>query len=93
MKFEIFMNANRTLWNLDYFKMTEIFQKMDMDDANSQWEKFCDNPHRYIAHCGDETAIQIWNLMCERDRRLQKTTFEEYAKSFDLSHLVQGDGA
>lgn len=85
--FSTFMNANRTLWNIEWNKLEEAFPRTP--EGAQEWEEFVSNPHRYIANCGDEKAIMIWNAMCERDNRLKPTTLEQYAASFGFTFTNQ----
>lgn len=82
MDFSTFMNASRILWNIDRRKLPDLFPATP--EGNQNWIAFIDHPHRFIARTDDETAIAIWNAMCERDKRLSPTTFEQYAESLGV---------
>ena len=62
-----FMNNLKILHSLD---QCEVGQ----DIMRGQWDKFCDDPVRFLMRCDDETADAIWVAMEKRQPKRSATS-------------------
>lgn len=67
MTFERFHNALRIMLSIDMSEL--VAAGVIAGGDKTSWEKFRDNPYRWMLRVDDDTAQRLWLLIESRQRR------------------------